>query len=495
MQEQRANDILAIQAAIQQDPVYFIDEFTHDTPEDYQADIMRAVFTHKVVSVRSCHDVGKSWLSGKVALAFLSAFIDSYVITTAPTFRQVENILWRGIRGTYNKAKRPIGGHMYQTPRLDFGEEWFAIGLSTKDPDSFQGFHAPSGHILVIVDEAAGVTEDIFIAIDSVLSSEGAHLLMIGNPTSIIGRFHDSHHKDPSAKRFHLSCFDTPNFINNGIRNLDDLIAVDLSKVDVTHPHLITPQWAKDKIRKWGVNSPMFQARVLGNFPTAEANTLIPLNLIELAATEERREELLKSYDGVEQQHFIGVDVARYGDDKSVITERWGGIVEPQIVHGKEDTTQTAGRVKLLKPASSIFIDTDGVGGGVADILIDDRFENIVEVQGAAKPFESDDSMQFVNLRAQIYWNLAERFKTGDIAIPEDEELMSQLASIRYKVTRRGIQIESKDEIKDPKRLGISPDKADSLAYCFADFMEYDSSATPTLGKTYDDMYNESIKD
>lgn len=488
-----AEQVLTIQAAIQADPVYFVDEFTHQTPEDYQAAVMRSVFINPITSVRSCHDVGKSWISAKCALAFLSAYEDSYVITTAPTFRQVENILWRDIRSTYNRSKRPIGGRIFQTPRLDLGEEWFALGVSTKDPDMFQGFHAPSGHILVIVDEAAGVTEDIFIAIDSVLSSEGARLLMIGNPTAITGRFYQSHHSDPTAKRFHLSCFDTPNFKNNGIRTLQDLQDVDLETVEITHPYLITPAWAKDKIRKWGIESPMFQARVLGNFPTAEANTLIPLNLIEAAATPERLEELeaAQEKDPSLRQRFISADPARYGNDKTAITEREGGIVEPQTINGKEDTTQTAGRIKLLKPAAGVFVDADGVGAGVVDILIDDLVENVIEIHGSAAPFPDDTGLTFINLRAQIYWHLMLRFKEGTIYIPEDEELMSQLASIRFFVTRRGIKIEDKDDII--KRLKISPDQADSLAYCFADFMTVPEDVLPSLGKSTDELYNERM--
>lgn len=487
-----ADEILAIQDALQSDPVYFVDEFTYDNAEDYQAAIMRSVWVNKITTVRSCHDVGKSWLSSRTALSFLSAYEDSYVLTTAPTFRQVENIIWRGIRSTYNNSKRPIGGRIFQTPRLDMGEEWFALGLSTKDPDMFQGFHPPSGRILVIVDEAAGVSEEIFIAIDSVLSSEGGRLLMIGNPTSINGRFYDTHHKYPDAKRFHISCFDTPNFKNNGIKNLDDLQNVDLSKVEVTHPHLITPAWVHDKIRKWGIKSPMFQARCLGNFPSAQANTLIPLNTIEAAATDERREELEKKQAKQNVLHYTASDVARYGDDKTITGERYGAIVEPLIESSKEDVTETAGRMKQFKPAAGVFIDVDGVGGGVADILRDDGIENVIDIHGAAAPYPDDTGLTFVNLRAQIYWNLAERFKTGEISIPDDPELMAQLSAITYKITRRGIQIVEKEVLKDPKNLGISPDKADFLAYLFADFMTVDEDVLPSVGKSIDELYNQN---
>lgn len=486
-----AKQLTSVQRGIQADPNWFVRRFAGDEPWLRQQQIIQSVFDNPITTVRSCHGIGKSWLSAKVALAFLTAYTDSYVITTAPTYRQVENIIWRDMRATYNGLKIPIGGRMFANARLDMADEWFAMGFAAKDPDKFQGFHAPSGHILVITDEAAGIPEDIWVAIDAILSSEGARLLMIGNPTSLSGRFFQSHHTDTGATRFHVSCFDTPNFTNNGIRNVEDLRAVDLDTVELVAPYLITPAWVKDKITKWGVESPMFQARCLGQFPSAEINTLIPLNLLEEAATPERREELQAKTD---QLRFIGVDPARYGDDKSVIAERNGGVVEPLQVHGKEDTTQTAGRVRFLKPADGIFIDVDGVGGGVADILRDDKVDNIVDLHGSASPQPDSSGVNFVNLRAQVYWNLAERFKAGEISIPEgDLDLIAQLSSIRYKITRRGIQIEEKAEIK--KRLLVSPDKADALAYCFADFLVDSSKVAPSIGKSYDSLYNNTNAD
>lgn len=479
--------LLKVQKAIPLDPSWFLRNGMDADPWSVQSQILQSVFDNPVTTVRSCHGIGKSWLSAKVALSFLAAYKDSYVITTAPTFRQVENIIWRDIRATYKRMTPKLGGRLFASPMLNITDEWFAMGFAAKDPDKFQGFHAPSGYILVIVDEAAGVSEEIWIAIDAILSSKGARLLMIGNPTSLSGRFYQSHHIDPNSKKFHVSCFDTPNFTNNGIRNIQDLKNIDLETVEIVAPHLITPDWVHDKIRKWGEESPMFQARCLGQFPSAEVNTLIPLNFIEAAATEERREEIkAKLGDAL---RFIGVDPARYGDDKSVITERQGGLVEPQMIHGKEDTTQTAGRVKQLRPAAGIFVDVDGVGAGVADVLRDDKIDNVIDIHGAASVSKNSEGLAFVNLRARVYWELAEAFKRGEISIPEDTELMAQLSSIRYEVTRRGIKIEEKAEIK--KRTLVSPDQADSLAYSYADFLAVDLEAKAALSKAYPGTYND----
>lgn len=472
---------------IQMEPEYFVEEILGDELVDYQREILQSIRDNALTTVRSHHDSGKSFTAARAALWFLEAHPQSIVLTTAPTFRQVEQIIWREIRNAHRKSKIPLGGKLLNT-MLDLSDDWYAIGVSSDDPDKVQGFHPKSGFILVVVDEAAGVAEDIFVAIDAVLSSEGARALYIGNPTSLAGRFYTSHHSDPSSSKIHISPFKTPNFLNNGIENLEDLMEVDLSTVEIVAPYLITPAWAKNKITLWGVESPMFQARVLGEFPSAEENTLIPLNYIEAAATKERFDRLDPG------DPFVGVDVARYGNDKTVISYRHGPIVEKQIVHGKENTTTTAGRVKLLLNDLGtwlgVYIDSDGVGGGVADILTDDKIEEVVEIYNNSKAFPERGGLKFVNLRSQIYWHLAELFRKGLIYIPPNSELMSQLASIRYYITRNGIEVEKKDDIV--KRLKISPDRADSLAYCFADFLnQAGNPAAPSVGKSVDELYNE----
>lgn len=479
-----------LQEAIEDRPDWFISKFTNDDPWEKQVEIIYSIFKNPITTVRSCHGAGKSWIASRAALAYLTAFKDSMVITTAPTNRQVESILWREIRGAYKRMKIPIGGRMYDSPRLDMNQNWYAMGFTARDPDAFQGFHPKSGHILVIVDEAAGIHEDIWVAIDAILSSEGARLLMIGNPTTVAGRFHESHHQDAKAHRIHISCFDTPNFIANGIKNLKHLREVDLENVDIVAPHLISPHWAKDKITRWGVDSPMFASRVLGNFPSQEFNTVIPLDRIEAAIEPERAKEVKKG------DMQVGVDVARFGDDKTVITRRLGGWVEPQEVSSKESTAATAGRVKMRKNPTpkGIFTDVDGVGGGVNDILRDDMYPNVVDIHNNAKAVSDDTGVEFANLASQLWYHTMLRFVEGSIYLEGDpnseeiQELVSELASRRYSITRRGWTIESKEDFK--KRIGRSPDKSDSLVYSMAGDIMTPSNVAPSVGKSFHERYN-----
>lgn len=458
----------AIMAASKVDPVFYVEEVVGDKLWHKQEEAIRALVDNRIVTVRSCHGIGKTFLAARAAHWFLNTFENSYVITTAPTFRQVEELLWRQLRTVHMKSLLHGTGRLLKT-MLEYSDEWFAMGVSSDDTDKIQGFHPNSGHILVIVDEAAGVAEDTYVAVEAIMTSLGARALLIGNPTKLSGTFYDSHHIDPKSYKIGISCFDTPNFTNNGIETIDDLMTMNEADIEIIAPYLITPQWARDKITRWGIDTPMFQSRVLGKHPSAEVNTLIPLEYIEAAMSEERLADLIAAGDD-HQPLSVGVDVARYGDDKTVITPRRGGIVEKQQVYGKIDTNETTGHVKMLPPAEFIGVDEDGIGGAVVDNLRHDRVDNVVGIVNNATARKDATGLKFVNLRSQLWWNMAEKFKTGQIYIPPTAtELAAELSAVRYEITRQGIAVETKEQIK--KRIKRSPDHADSLMYSFGNFV------------------------
>nr|DAX89826.1 MAG TPA: large terminase [Caudoviricetes sp.] len=464
-----ARAIAAVMEASRRDPNFYVENVIGDSLWSKQQEVLRAIAKNRIVTVASCHGIGKTHLAARAAHQFLNTYKNSYVVTTAPTFRQVEELLWRQIRAVHKKSAMARSGRLLKT-MLEYSDEWFAIGVSSDDTDKIQGFHPASGNILVIVDEAAGVSEETFVAVEAIMTSLGAHALFIGNPTKLSGTFYNSHHIDPKSCKIRISCFDTPNFTNNGIETIEDLKNLDEEALEIVAPYLITPQWAADKITRWGVDTPMFQSRVLGQFPTAEVNTLIPLEFIEAAMTPERLAEL-QAAQSKDEPLSVGVDVARFGDDKTVITRRKGSIVTNQHAYSKEDTEQTAGRVKMIYPAPEfIGIDEDGLGGGVVDKLTHDKIDGVVGILNNSSARKDDTGLTFVNLRSQLWWNLAERFKSGKIYIPpEFTELAAELSAIRYDITRQGIAVETKEQLK--KRLHRSPDRADSLMYAFANFV------------------------
>lgn len=455
-----------LKCRLSSDPVFFVNKVLGKELWPVQADILRSVESRTRTAVRSCHGIGKTYTAAMTILWFLYAHRKAIVLSTAPTWRQVEKLIWKEIRSAYRESVFPLGGNLLpKSPELHLiQDEWYAAGLSTNEPDRFQGFHEE--HILVVVDEAAGVDIGIFEAIEGVLTSDGARLLLIGNPTGIGGPFYDAFAR-PGYNAIHVSAFDTPNFTGFGITP-DDIASGEWEgKVTgpLPFPRLITPSWVADRYRAWGPDSVPYQVRVMGNFPTQGDDTLIPLLWIELAM--ERWEET-EPGDPVE----IGVDIAAYGTDKTVIAVRRGRRIEPLQVYSEKSTTETAGLTKRTAEdydTRTIKVDAIGIGCGVADRLEEEGFDNV----GVNVAEHSGDPERFFNLRSELWWNLRDRLdpdvtrNPDPIALPPDDELLAELAAVKYKLTGRGqVQIEPKADMK--KRLGHSPDRADAVVLALA---------------------------
>ncbi|MDQ7794137.1 MAG: hypothetical protein RDU89_06955 [bacterium] len=449
----------AILERARRDPAWWVREVLGVRLWSRQVEILEAVRDHDEAAVASCHGAGKSFVAADVVLWFLCAHRPAIVITTAPTDRQVKGILWKEIRLAHQRATYPLGGRPL-TQELRFADDWWAWGFTAPDydPNRFQGYH--EAHVLVVVDEAAGVSEEIYEAIDGILSGEHCRLLMIGNATDPTGRFGRSW-RTPGVKTIRISAYDTPNFTTYGITEADIAAGTWEQKITgpLPYPKLVTPAWVAKRYRRWGPTSPMYLARVLGQFPEAGANTLIPLSWVEAA----QRRQLEPGNPNV-----LGVDVARYGDAETVICHRRGPVFRIYLVATRENTVQTSGRVAVAlreTGAAQAQVDEVGVGAGVVDNLEAAR-KPVMGLNAGAAP---RDRERFANARAEWYWGLRERFETGDIDLdPADEELAAQLSSLRYRYTARGqIEIESKDEMK--KRGLASPDRADAVMLASAE--------------------------
>ncbi len=443
--------------AFQKYPALWVEEVFGESMWGAQRKILESLANNKRTTVKSCFDIGKSFISARSVLWFLYSFPHSKVITTAPTFRQVEGILWREIRVAKEKSKIPLRGEI-STTKLDISPDWFAMGLSTDEPTRFQGFHAVD--IMLVIDEAAGVGEEIFQASEGIVSSENARTLYIGNPTKLEGTFYKSF-RMPQYSKISISAFDTPNFTKFGI-TIDDVRNNTWKEKIVSElprPYLVTPEWVYDKHERWGESSPMWQAMVMGEFPTQGDDTLIPLSKIEEAS----RRVIEPAEDDVE---VIAADIARFGVDKTEFCHRKGGHTDQMEEHSMMDTMETAARLHDFMgfhPKASVNIDVIGVGAGVFDRLkqIDDKRS----INGINVAIPSTEPEMFANLRAEMFWGLRTRFMEGTIDIPEDDDLIAQLANIKYKFVNGKIQIEGKEDMK--KRGMSSPDKADALAMAY----------------------------
>ncbi len=463
-----------------------------------QEEVGAALVKHRRVIVRSGHSLGKTYLAADLALWFLYTHHPAIVLTTAPTARQVEQVLWAEIhRRSYN-AKHRLPGRLLQT-RLDLGGGSFALGFSTESGGrgvKLQGFHGKN--LLIIMDEASGIPEDIWDAAEGIAVASNNKILAIGNPLTAAGRFYEIFRSNRGWHKTTISALAHPNITGKGrripgaltaayieeklaqwceeqiigsmgdgvvVNPCDNTIAVSQRPNDLTTERLDHFVW---KEKAYAVTD-LFRTRVLGEFPRSEDSSLIPLAWIEAA-----RARTLPATG----PRCLAADVARFGDDWTIIGLRQGPVLLQIWPIKGADTTAVAGMIERLaysEHPSSIAVDSIGIGAGVVDNLVHSQIEGLrpINVSSAALNPEL-----FANLRAELYWSLRERFRTGDIVLTDDPLLAEELAAIRYRFNPGGrIQIESKDEMK--RRLRRSPDRADMLALLFDSSGEWLPAATP----------------
>lgn len=434
----------------QRDPVWFVTAVLGQAPWSKQRDILTGVRDHRQTAVRSCHGVGKTHSAAEVVLWFLFCFLNSRVITTATTWRQVEKLLWHEVNRQYVNARFPLGGHLLNTElKLDDGR--YAIGLSAKpeDAEAFAGHHAP--HLLQVFDEASGVHPKIFEAAEGHMTSAGAKRLLIGNPTRTVGEFYDAFHGSRgSYHRIHIGYRDAPAFTGEQVS--EEVAAALLSR-----------EWVDDKRSKWGEGSPLWDVRVEGKFPQVGDDTVIPLGGIEDA----QQRELVAN--PAKLPVVIACDVARFGSDETVIGTRVGNQVRMVDRYVGNPTTHTAGRilaeVRRFPPNHvRVVIDDDGVGGGVTDMLREAVAADVtlspVQVtgfKGGERAYRDDE---YPNRRSELWFQGAEMM--GELDLDDDDQLAADLSAPRYSFDSHGRRVvEPKAETK--KRLGRSPDRGDMV--------------------------------
>lgn len=428
------------------DPVGWVRDKLGEHLWSKQRDIAESVVVNRRTAVKSCHNAGKSRVASRIAAWWLDVHPpgEAFVVSTAPSYPQVHAILWEEIRGAAKVAAargNPLPGRVLLSDqwKLDDGT---LVGWGRKPADTdehgFQGIHRR--YVLVLLDEACGIPRQLWTAVEAITTNQDCRILAIGNPDDPNTEFADVCKPGSGWNTVKVSAFDTPNFT-------DEDFPADL------RPLMLDPGWVEDKKRRWGEASPRYTSKVLGEFPDIGEDVLIPPSLIEAA----------------QQRHIdpgpygiLGVDVARYGSDRSVIYLRQGPKVRLVGEHAKQATTETTGRViAALRDtnADEVRVDGVGVGGGVVDQLVEQGFI-VVDMQSGAGAVDRE---HFANARAEWYWALRQRFEDGDVDLdPDDDELAAQLGSIRYKFMSRGqVLIESKDDMK--KRGLPSPDRADAV--------------------------------
>lgn len=425
---------------VREDPIWFIEEVLGTEPWEKEKEIVLSVKENKITAVRSCNTSGKSFIAGRIVNWFLIGHRNSVVITTAPTWRQVKEILWREIKSSV-AGKGIYDARAVLETMIKLNDRWFALGLSTNKPDTFQGFH--SENLLVVGDESSGIENVIWEAIDGLTPTR---ILMLGNPLRNTGRFADAF-KDPNVNKIHISAFDTPN----------------VKEGKIVIPGLITLEDIASFKAKYGEESDVYRVRVLGEFPKAEADSWIGLDEIEAAMNRDPAKEN-------RLEKILAVDTARFGDDRTVLQMRQGDDYGKKEVMVKKDAPHITGRVIVFATeegvkAHNIKVDVIGTNGLSVVHMLQAEGRDVTEVnfaESALNPAGQEE--KYANLRAECYAHLKSSLKNG--SLPKDEDYW-EIANIKYFYNRKGqIQLEKKEDMK--KRGLPSPDVADACAISWA---------------------------
>jgi len=441
-----------------------------------QRRILESMQIHRRTSVRSGHAAGKDYVAAVGSLCFLYLNIPSKVINTAPTDRQVISIMMSEIGRIYRNAKINLGGDLW-THKITFSEDldWFLLGFKTKDkkPEDWTGFHSPN--LMVVVTEASGIDQVTFEAVEGILTGN-SRLVLIFNPNRTTGEAYQST-RSPLYKKFKLNC----------------LNAVNVRAKKILIPGQVDYEWIDEKIRKpgwvveisegevnrgagdfkwegkWYRPNDLFLVKVMGEFPRAAEDTLIPLSWVEMA--NDRWQDLQGKGEGALK---LGVDVAGMGRDLTVFAFKRGDVIEKLKVYSKQDHMVTVGRAKneLKKEEDITYIDSAGEGAGVFSRLIELQVNAIgVKASESAKGLtDLTEQRTFANMRAYLYWALRDALDPalgGELALPPIDELTQDLTEVHWSTRSNGdIIIEEKDKIK--KRLSRSPDYGDAVANTFS---------------------------
>lgn len=445
------------------EPVLFVQEVLGQEPDPWQADFLRAIASGKrKISVRSGHGVGKSTAASWAAIWYATTRYTCKVVVTAPTSSQLYDALFAELKAQMRKLPDFVQELFeVKTDRIELRSAPQEVFISARtsraeQPEAMQGIHADN--VLLIADEASGVPEAVFEAAVGSMSGHSACTLLLGNPTQSTGLFYDTHH-----------------------RLADDWFTMRVSAADSSR---VSKDFVEEVRNTYGENSNAFRVRVLGEFPLADDDTVIPISLLEAA----RIRDIKPSQSA---PMVWGLDVARFGSDRTVLTKRKGSrLHEPQITKRNLDTMQVAGFVlnewnetpEHFRP-EEICVDVIGLGAGVVDRLQELGLP-VVPVNVGEAPALND---KFINLRAELWFRGRDWFEKRNAALDKaDSRLIDELAMVRYSFTSNGkIKVESKDDMKKRTRDRSSPDLADSFLLTLAGQHGLHIASSGAAGKGY----------
>lgn len=442
-----------------EDPVGFVREVLGLEPWGGQEEIAESVNDNPLTVVRSCNAAGKDWTAAQLALWFVYAR-KGLVLLTGPTQRQVVEILMREVSRSFNRAS-DLPGELYQSALKVGGDAQAGIlAFTSREASKLTGFHAP--RVFAVLTEAQGIEEFAWEGMLSCTAGPEDRVLAVGNPLAPTGRFFKVSH----AENWHdiqISAEDHPN-----VREGREVIRGGVSRAFV------------DRMKQeYGEGSPIYKARVDGEFPEFSERSLFRRKWLDEAAEKGEEPAAAGRAGGILR---VAVDPAGPGEDKTAVAVRRGSRLTYLDTWHEPEAMADVGRVvevlreegfptesefyeanpETNKPAPAVVVDAGGLGHGLASRL-DELGYRVAKFKAGERAHDDED---YSNKKAEAYYGLHLRAKEGRVALPPDDDLFAELLATEYTTTSDGrFKIVGKDEIRS--RLGRSPDRADALMMAF----------------------------
>lgn len=435
-----------------EDPVAFVIECFGVQPDPWQVEGLRAFPHNQRIALKASKGCGKTTFDAWCLLNFLTTRPFPKIAATSISGDNLADGLWAETakwmeRNRHSSYPFIAEGYTWNKTRIfcnDHPENWFCSARSwSKSADSSQqantlaGLHAD--YILFIIDESGGIPDAVMSAAEAALASGiETKLLQSGNPTHLSGGLY-------------RAC--------TSERDLWYVISITSDPDDPNRTTRVSKEWANEQISKWGRSNPWVLVNVFGQFPPSSLNSLLGVEEVEAAM--KRRVEIT---DYEYSQKRLGVDVARFGDDRTVIFPRQGLMGFKPVVMRDARSNEIAARILQAKQkwnSEVEFIDgSGGFGSGVVDSMIQ-AGHSPYEIHFSGKAIDT----RYVNKRAEMWFNMSEWVKRGG-CLPQDTDLIKELTAPTYTLHNGKLLIEPKDQIKE--RLGYSTDVSDALALTFA---------------------------
>lgn len=423
----------------------FVRECLGVTPDRWQDHALALISKPETqrLAMKACKGPGKTSVLAWILLWFICTRWEAKVGATSITEGNIDANLWPEIYKWHSRSPYLVAAFTWTRTRYarKGNPNWFAdkrtwpkTGNAEQQADALAGFHAD--HVMFILDESGGIPQAVMVTAEAVLANAEvgeAKVVQSGNPTHTSGPLYRACTAD---------------------RRLWEVVTITGDPNDPNRSPRISKKWAQQMIDSYGPDNPWVLVNVFGEFPPASINALLGVEDVE-AAMRRRLDSDVWTW----AQKRLGVDVARFGDDRTILFPRQGLMSWLPATLRNVRTTQISARAaKMINELGTelTFVDTTFQWGkGVVDQLLAAGFP-CVEVNYAGRA----NNPRFANIRSEMYWNGAEAIKGGAV-LPHIPELIPELTEVTYTLTPKGqFLLEPKELLKE--RIGLSPDMADA---------------------------------